>query len=249
MAQPGRHLSTVPTSLLAVSGPTWRCATAMPVFPSPGTAELSRRACAAEVVRAGRVYIRCSAGAVTWLARPTGISAAHIPCTASVAAREDRRGNRQHRYDRRGNCCRSEDRTHSCRSPSSRATISSKHQSLRLRSVRRRPHSSCPRGDIASLRLPAVKDCSNPGDLQRGQLSATRSAPPERHTELARGPGRVQDEWTGAAICELPWRRWRCGRASASIQRHCRQKTSNHRITSAADRIALPSIMRSGINA
>ena len=164
-------------------------------------------------MRAGRVYIRYSAGAVTWLARPTGISAAHIPCTASVAAREDRRGNRQHRYDRRGNCCRSEDRTHSCRSPSSRATISSKHQSLRLRSVRRRPHSSCPRGDIASLRLPAVKDCSNPGDLQRGQLSATRSAPPERHTELARGPGRVQDEWTGAAICELPWRRWRCGRA------------------------------------
>ena len=44
MAQPGRHLSTVPTSLLAVSGPTWWCATAMPVFPSPGTAELSRRA-------------------------------------------------------------------------------------------------------------------------------------------------------------------------------------------------------------
>ena len=164
-------------------------------------------------MRAGRVYIRYSAGAVTWLARPTGISAAHIPCTASVGAREDRRGNRQHRYDRRGNCCRSEDRTHSCRSPSSRATISSKHQSLRLRSVRRRPHSSRPRGGIASLRLPAVKDCSNPGDLQRGQLSATRSAPPERHTELARGPGRVQDEWTGAAICELPWRRWRCGRA------------------------------------
>jgi hypothetical protein len=94
MAQPGRHLSTVPTSLLAVSGPTWRGATAMPAFPSPGTAKLSRRACAAEVVRAGRVYIRCSAGVVTWLARPTGISAAHMPCIASVAAREGWRANR-----------------------------------------------------------------------------------------------------------------------------------------------------------
>ena len=43
-------------------------------------------------MRAGRVYIRYSAGAVTWLARPTGISAAHMLCTASVAAREGRRG-------------------------------------------------------------------------------------------------------------------------------------------------------------
>jgi hypothetical protein len=162
--------------------------------PSPGTAELSRRACAAEVVRAGRVYIRCSAGAVTWLARPTGISAAHRPCTASVAAREGQRGNRQHRYDRCGNCCSSEDRTHSCRLPSSRASISSKHQSLRLRSVRRRPHSSRPRGDIASLRLPGVKDCSNPGDLQWGQLSATRPAPPGT-THGARPRAKKDPRW------------------------------------------------------
>ena len=134
-------------------------------------------------MRAGRVYIRRSAGAVTRLERPTGISAAHMPCTASLAAREGWRGNRQYRYDRCGNCCSREDRTHSCRSPSSRATIGSKHQSLRLRSVRRRPHSSRPRGDIASLRLPAVKDCSNPGDLQWGQLNARGPLPPERHTD------------------------------------------------------------------
>jgi hypothetical protein len=211
--------------------------------PSPGTAELSRRACAAEVVRAGRVYIRCSAGAVTWLARPTGISAAHRPCTASVAAREGQRGNRQHRYDRCGNCCSSEDRTHSCRLPSSRASISSKHQSLRLRSIRRRPHSSRPRGDIASLRLPAVKDCSNPGDLQpRGPLprNDTRSSPEGQEGSRMGGPELGSASFRGADgdAAEL----------SASIQRHCRRKTSNHRTTSAADRIALPSIMRSRTN-
>jgi hypothetical protein len=241
MAQPGRYLSTVPTSLLAVSGPTWWCAAAMPAFPSPGTAERSRRACAAEVVRAVRVYNRCSA--VTWLARPTGISAAYGPCTASVAARKGRRGNRQHRYDRCGNCCSSEDRTHSCRSPSSRASISSKHQSLRLRPVRRRTHSSRPRGDIASLRLPAVKDCSNPDDLQWGQLSAT---PPEQHMELAQEGSRMG----GPELRSASFRSadGDAAELSASIQRHCRQNTSNHRITSATDRIALPNIMRSGTN-
>jgi hypothetical protein len=35
MAQPERHISTVPTSLLAMSGPTWWCATAMPALLPP----------------------------------------------------------------------------------------------------------------------------------------------------------------------------------------------------------------------
>ena len=97
MAQPGRHLSTVPTSLLAVSGPTRWCATTMPAFLSPGPAELSRRAFAAGVLRAGEVCVRCSGRAVTWGAQPTGTRAAHMPSTSGVTACESRRGNRDRR--------------------------------------------------------------------------------------------------------------------------------------------------------
>ena len=94
VAQSGWHLSAVPAPLLAVSGPTGWCAAAVPAFPSPGTAELVRRACAVEVMRAGNVCIRCSGRAVTWLAQPTGTRSAHLPSTPSVAARESRRGDR-----------------------------------------------------------------------------------------------------------------------------------------------------------
>ena len=194
MAQSRRHLSTVPAPLLAVCGPTRWCATGMPA----GTAELPRRACAAGIVRAGIICIRRSGGAVTWLARPTRISAAHMPCTSSVAAREGRRGNRQHRYDRFGNCCSSEDRTHSRRSSSSRASISSKHQSLRLdRSVVDHilhvPAVIYPRYVYQPLRIARIRAIfSGDSRVPRGPL------PPERHTELAQGPRGVQDGWTGA---------------------------------------------------
>ena len=140
VAQSGRHLSAVPAPLLAVSGPTGWCAAAMPAFPSPGTAELSRRACAVEVIRAGNVCIRCSGRAVTWLARPTGTRSAHMPSTPRVAARESRRVHRHRCYDRGGNCCGSEDGTHSRRPPtvslcaqcSLRASTNGKHRLLQF---------------------------------------------------------------------------------------------------------------------
>ena len=117
MAQPRRHLPTVPTSLLALSGPTRWCANAIPALPSPGTAELSHRASAAGVVRAEEVCVRCSGRAVTWLAQPTGTRSAQMLFTYSGAARGSRRSNGDRRYDHCGNCCGSEDWTHSCRSP------------------------------------------------------------------------------------------------------------------------------------